>query len=152
MAKRFTPTDPTGPGRIVQPYKKPIVRKRQYQELPDISSTTESSQETRTEANVRSAFQETFEEEPDEFVPTSSLLESDSESDGGSDQTNSYVSDGNRSAGRSDPVENTIVIPEIPETVLTEPVYSIHKKCTIQGSALLSDGMGYRFSLKNHSS
>ncbi len=56
MAKRFTPTDPTGPGRIVQPYKKPIVRKRQYQELYDISSTTESSQEPRTEASVRSAF------------------------------------------------------------------------------------------------
>jgi hypothetical protein len=70
-----------------------------------------------------------LEEEPDEFVPTASFLELDSKSDG------------IKSAGRSDPVENTIVIPEIPETVLTEPVYSIHKKCTIKGSALLSDGL-----------
>ncbi|EFX77973.1 hypothetical protein DAPPUDRAFT_320864 [Daphnia pulex] len=55
------------------------------------------------------------------FVPSASLLESDSESDGGTDKTNPYVSDENRSAGWSDPVENTIVVPEISVTVLTEP-------------------------------
>jgi hypothetical protein len=123
VAKRFTPTDPTGPGRIVQPYKKTIAHKRQYQELDDISSSTESSQKPQTEANsVRSAFHETFEEKCDVFVPSASLLESDSESDGGTDKTNSHVSDGNRSVGQSDPVENTIMVPEIPETVLNEPV------------------------------